>query len=96
MPRINRAEANLRSVLTTFIDGVMQQGNLIKLRAHDAHKGPRHPYIKAVNAEAERLLRAFKAAVGEQVRELPGRAQKGARDAALRKITPDVAKKLRA
>jgi len=43
----------------------------------------------------DKLERAFRAVVHEQVRQLPGRAQKGAIDAALTSVLPKIRKALK-
>lgn len=91
------ADAGLRSVLTSFVNDLYVRAipTLTNATAMEAkRKGPKHPYVRLVNREAEKLVKAFRVAAKESTRELPGRAQKGAIDAAVRRITPDVAKQL--
>ncbi len=87
------AEYALRSALTTFLDRACKDA--ADAGIGDKTKGPRHPYVVHVNATAEQLVRAFRAVVREQVRQLPGRAQKGAVNAALRSVTPHIEKRLK-
>lgn len=84
--------AQLRSALTSAVDAMLHRAApvLASHRMLERQKGPNHPYIRLVNREAERLLKAFRASVREQVRALPGRAQKGAVDAAVRGAAPKV------
>lgn len=53
------------------------------------------PFIKHVNKESDRLVKAIRAGVREAVRELPGRAQKGEVDRLMRAIAPKLEKVLR-
>lgn len=91
------ANASLRSALTSHVDALLHRARpvLASERMDDAHKGPKHPYILLVNREAEQLVRMVRAAVRDDVTALPGRAQKGAVDAAVRKVAPRVRKALR-
>lgn len=77
--------AGLNEALSTFLWDAMSDG---------AQMG-RGPFTRLVNRKTGQLVKAFRAVVKEQVRALPGRAQKGAVDAALRSVTPKVAKALR-
>ena len=93
----NHADAQLRSALTSHVDAMLGRfmDGKASTHANDPRKGPKHPYIVFVNREAEKLLRMFRASVKEQVRALPGRAQKGAVDAAMRAVAPKVKKAAR-
>jgi hypothetical protein len=88
--------APLRSAVVTFLDRACRAASEPKADVGAKRKGPRHPYVRLVNREGERLVKAFRAAMREAVTALPGRAQKGAVDAALRKVTPTIARRLRA
>lgn len=66
-----------------------------KLKPERSTPSWRKKSIKEVNTEAERLVKTFRAIAREFVRQLPGRAQKGAVDSALRSVVPIIRKKLR-
>ena len=51
-------------------------------------------FIRLVNKEADRLVKAIRAGLRETVRELPGRAQKGEVDRIMRAAAPMIEKAL--
>jgi hypothetical protein len=88
------SDAPLRGVLTGFLWDFAKEIDAPPPANQRSREGMKRRRIRQVNAAGERLLRAVKAAVREQVRQLPGRAQKGALQAALNTVTPKVRKAL--
>lgn len=91
-------DVQLMSAMTTHVDSLLKEFTDSQAwdTLTDKHKGPKHPYVRFVNREAERLVKAIRAAVKEEVRALPGRAQKGAVDAAVAAVAGKVKKALKA
>ena len=90
--RRNPADAQLATGLTSFLHDFATayvSAQTLKVRRKRAE-------IDLVNAAAEMVIGAFRAALKEAIREQPGRAQAGDLDRLIRAIGPIVRKELRA
>lgn len=87
-------DAALRSACTGFLWEFAKSVDTAPPTNQRGKKALDRRRIRLVNREAEKIVRAVRAAVREQVRQLPGRAQRGALQAAMNSVAPKVRKAL--